>query len=149
MRWPNSVKAGSTWDAPVCQTDLLATFAEMIGASLPDHAGEDSVSFYQAMTGGKQNARAPMVHHASKGRFAVRKGDWKLLMPHSKSKRELYHVVRDKGESNNVLSKHPEVAAELEKDLTRIVQSGRTTKGGNQPNDGPAWWSDLSWIKKK
>lgn len=149
VRWPNAVKAGSQWDAPVCQTDLLATFAEMIGVKIPDHAGEDSFSFYQAMTGGKQKARPAMVHHGSNGRFAVRKGDWKLVMPFKKDKRELYNTVTDKAESNNVLTQHPDVAVDLEKELTRIVENGRTTDGKTQTNDGPAWWSDLSWIKKK
>jgi len=148
VRWPSSVKGGSKWDAPVCQTDLLATFAEMIGDKLPDNAGEDSVSFYQALTSGKQEPRTAMIHHASNGRFAIRKGAWKLVMPQKKLKRELYNVVMDKAESKNVLTDHPEVAAELERELTRIVQSGRTTDGDNQPIEGPAWWSDLSWIKK-
>ena len=81
VRWPDSVKAESQWDGPVCQTDLLATFTDMLGTTLPDNAGEDSVSFYQAMTGGKQEPRPAMVHHASNGRFAVRNGDWNLIMP--------------------------------------------------------------------
>jgi arylsulfatase A len=148
VRWPDAVKAGSKWGSPVCQTDLLATLAEMLGTTLPDNAGEDSLSFYQALTGVKQSPRAPMIHHASNGRFAVRSGDWKLIMPSRKVKRELYHVVMDEAESTNVITKHPEVAARLEEELTQIVQKGRTTNGKTQPNDGPAWWSDLSWIKK-
>ena len=149
VRWPKGVKAGSTWNDPVCQTDLLATFAEMIGADLPDKAGEDSVSFYAALSGEEQEARAAMVHHGSNGRFAVRNGDWKLIMPHKKLRLELYNVATDKSESTNVLAKHPEIAAKLEKELTGIVANGRSTKGKAQPNDGPKWWSDLSWIIEK
>ena len=51
VRWPEVVKPGSVWDGPVCQTDLLATFADILGVKLPDNAGEDSVSFHGALTG--------------------------------------------------------------------------------------------------
>ena len=46
---PAKVKAGGRLNAPVCQTDLLATLAEMLGKSLPNNAGEDSNSFYTEM----------------------------------------------------------------------------------------------------
>ena len=70
-------------------------------------------------------------------------------MPHKKLRLELYNVATDKSESTNVLAKHPEIAAKLEKELTGIVANGRSTKGKAQPNDGPKWWSDLSWIIEK
>ncbi len=38
------VKAGSRTAQTVCLTDLMATCAEIVGADLPDNAGEDSVS---------------------------------------------------------------------------------------------------------
>src|SRR5262249_48888528 len=44
VRWPGKVKAGSTCDQTVCLNDLMATCAEVVGAKLPDDAGEDSVS---------------------------------------------------------------------------------------------------------
>jgi arylsulfatase A len=37
IRWPAQVKAGSKWNRPVCQTDLLATVAEMLGKRLPEN----------------------------------------------------------------------------------------------------------------
>jgi len=35
MRWPNAIKAGTKVDVPVCQTDYLATIADIIGVKLP------------------------------------------------------------------------------------------------------------------
>src|SRR5438270_14048373 len=40
-RWPGKVKPGSTYDGIVCLTDILAMCADMVGAKLPDGAGED------------------------------------------------------------------------------------------------------------
>ncbi|MCY3019831.1 MAG: arylsulfatase, partial [Planctomycetota bacterium] len=41
-RWPGKVKAGSVSDEIICLNDLMATCAALVGAKLPDGAGEDS-----------------------------------------------------------------------------------------------------------
>jgi arylsulfatase A len=146
VRWPAQVKAGSVWGGPVCQTDLLATLAEMLGAKLPADAGEDSVSFHGALTGKTSDpGRLPMIHHASNGRFAIREGNWKLVMEHGRNIRELYDLTADPGEETNVIAQHDDIASRLTGRITAIVQSGRTTPGAQQANDTD-WWSDLAWI---
>jgi len=149
VRWPAKVKAGGVADGPICQTDLLATFAEIVGAKLPDKAGEDSVSFYRVMTGeGAKAERPAVIHHASNGRFAIREGRWKLVMEHAGSKRELYDMKSDPGEQTNVIAGHPDLVSHLTERITEIVQNGRSTPGATQKND-TGWWSDLAWIEGK
>jgi arylsulfatase A len=147
IRWPAKVKAGSTWDEPVCQTDLLATFAEMVGAKLPPDAGEDSDSFYMDLLGRKRGiARLPMIHHASSGRFAIRDGQWKLVMPHARSRVELYDLSTDPSEKKDLAKAHPEIVQRLTASITRVVLLGRSTSGPKQSNDTPLW-ADVGWIK--
>ena len=43
-RWPGRIKAGSVTGEMICFTDMMATFAEIAGATLPDNAGDDSLS---------------------------------------------------------------------------------------------------------
>jgi len=146
VRWPAKVKAGVVVDQPVGQIDLLATFAEIVGAGLPDDAGEDSVSFYPLLTGATQAPeRTAMIHHASNGRFAIREGRWKLIMEHARDERELYDMRADPGEKKNVISQHPDIAARLTERISAIVQHGRTSPGTVQAND-TGWWPDLAWI---
>ena len=148
VRWPAKVKAGSKWDRPVCQTDLLATFAEMLGTKLPDNAGEDSVSFYRALTGQPAPERLAMIHHGVQGRYAVREGKWKLIMEDGRksAKRELYDLKADPGETTNLIAKYPALAKRLAKRITEIVENGRTTPGQSQKNDTPLW-DDLVWMQ--
>jgi arylsulfatase A len=149
IRWPAKVKAGSQWNRPVCQTDLLATFADMTDERLPANAGEDSISFYQVLRGVRENSVAPrvaMVHHGMHGRFALRERDWKLVMEDARrGKRELYDLVKDPGETTNVIAQHPEVAARLVAKLTVIVRNGRSSPGPVQKNDTPPW-KELFWM---
>jgi len=149
IRWPAQVKAGRTWNQPVCQTDILATCAELTNATLPANAGEDSVSFLDVLTEkNQQPERPPMIHHSSQGRYAIRAGKWKLVMESRREKkRELYDLETDPRESRNVLEQHSETASKLAEQITAIVNRGRTTAGPAVENDTP-WWPDLTWIKK-
>jgi arylsulfatase A len=147
IRWPAKVKAGSLWDAPVCQTDLLATFAEMVGAKLPPDAGEDSDSFYPVLIGQKPKAgRVPMIHHASSGRFAIRDGKWKLVMPHARNQAELYDLREDPSEKKDLAKAQPQLVKRLTQHISTIVRNGRSTEGLAQANDTPAW-PDLAWMQ--
>ena len=150
LRWPNQVPAGSVCDHPVCQTDLLATFAEILGAELPHTAGEDSSSLYPLMKdpGALAIQHPPIIHHSNRGRYAIRAGDWKLVMQSKRVKhRELYDLRTDPGESNNVADQHPDLVSRLTKQISEIIRNGRSTPGPPQPND-TGWWDDLVWMKR-
>ena len=147
VRWPDGiVSPGRTYSEPVCQTDLLATLAEIVGTSLPHDAGEDSQSFFPALTKATTVDRVPMIHHSYRGEFAIRDKQWKLVMGSAKKrKQELYDLSNDPGETHNLLETQSERAVALQQKLTRIIRSGRSTQGNPVPNDTP-YWNDLFWM---
>ena len=146
LRWPARIKGGTTCELAICQTDLLATFAQIVGTKLPAEAGEDSFSFWSALVSAESDQqRPPIVHHSSSGRFAIRHGRWKLVMEDRRNQRELYDLFNDPSERNNVIKGNRQVAESLTKKITQIVRDGRSTPGDAQQNDTP-WWSDLSWM---
>lgn len=121
IRWPEKIAAGSSCDSPVCQTDFLATFAAMLDCEIPAKAGEDSFSFYEALSGGAVE-RGPMIHHSASGGFAVRNDAWKLIVNGARgkgpaAKHELYNLEDDPSETKNLASEHPERVSALEVDL--------------------------------
>lgn len=147
-RWPGRIKAGSHSDELICLTDLMATCAEVIGAKLPDRAGEDSVSILPALLGTATSpVRDAVVHHSINGNFAIRQGPWKLELCRgsggwSKTKAadtpgQLYDMSKDVGERVNEYARHPEIAARLTKLLEKYVAEGRSTAGPAQRNDVP------------
>lgn len=138
IRWPDAVKAGTTCDTPVCQTDLLATFAELMDAELPDAAGEDSVSLLPALHGKPLKGR-PLLHHSAQGYFAIRDGQWKLMLPGRNNQPvELYDLSADAGETNNLAKTHPDEVRRLTELATETVRKHSS-----------GWWSQLTWIPKK
>jgi len=151
VRWPAGVKAGSTSDETISLTDLMATCADLSGASMPDDAGEDSVSFAPALKGESiESTRKGIIHHSISGHFAYRQGKWKLLLakgsggwtaPTEKQVEkgapiaQLYDLEADPGETKNLYESHPEVVARLLKQLESDVGRGRSTDGAAAKND--------------
>ena len=149
IRWPARIKPGSRLDSPVCQTDLLATLAEMLGKKLPNSAGEDSNSFYAEMLNPENpEKRPPIIHHSSQGRFAIREGKWKLVMPGTRKsmKAQLYDLEKDPGETNDLAGRHPDTVASMTARITKILVNGRSSPGNPVKNDTPLW-NDLVWMK--
>jgi arylsulfatase A len=152
VRWTGRVAAGAWNDALVCQTDLLATCAELVGDALPPDAGEDSASMLPLLTSrAKPAPRESLISHSIHGAFAVRTRRWKLaLCPGSggwgkptnaqAEKKllpavQLYDMSADPRETRNVAADHPDVVRELTALLQKHVNDGRSTPGPAQRND--------------
>lgn len=153
VRWPAGIKSpGRTWDKPVGQVDLLATFADLIGVTLPDNAGEDSHSFASVLTHPNfEYQRTPLISHGNglEQRYSITEGEWKLILPSKQHPDfELYNLTNDKSESKNLSSEHPNIVKELTDKINQIVIRGRTTKGAPQKND-TGFWKELAWLSKE
>ncbi len=151
VRWPGKVKSGSRSETMICLTDFMATVAEIVGAKIPEAAAEDSFSFLGDLLGRGRSIRTNLVHHSIQGQFAIREGAWKLeLCPGSggwgapkdaaANQRnlppvQLYDLLSDIGETNNLQSTQPEVVKRLTAQLERVVANGRSTRGEPGKND--------------
>ncbi|MEM9158467.1 MAG: sulfatase-like hydrolase/transferase [Verrucomicrobiota bacterium] len=116
MRWPakfnasSNLKRGTSTDLIVDVTDLLPTFCELAGVEIP--AGIDGVSLAPTLTGeGEQRKRDFVIHEAGKFQSII-SGKYKLIR--SEGSLELYDLVADHGESNDISAKHPKMVKELE-----------------------------------
>jgi len=75
--WPAQVSAGVTCDQTVCLSDFMATCAELLGTTLDEQTGEDSVSMLPLLRGNTdQPTRRDTVHHSARGTFALRQDGW-------------------------------------------------------------------------
>ena len=155
VRWPGRVKPETRCDSTICTTDFFATFAELLDQqrNIPVEAAEDSFSFVSCLDGRNAPTRPFTIHHGIGGAFAIRKGDWKLILstsggggwgglPGQQQIRtpskvvQLYNLADDIGETKNLEEAHPEVVRELVDDLATAMRNGRTTPGAKQSNEG-------------
>ena len=122
MRWPakinsaSALKAGSNSDMIVDVTDLLPTFCELTGASIP--LGIDGVSIAPTLRGrGHQRTREFIIHEAGNGQSIIR-GEHKLVRSGKSAGKtftlKLYNLDADHAEENNIAAAHPKLVKELE-----------------------------------
>lgn len=142
VRWPGVVQAGKVNNELVCLVDWYATLAEVHGVKLAHDQAEDSFSFFNLLNGGTVPNRKSLIHHSGNGTFAIRKGDWKLIVGNLGSggfsrpgraapkpggpKGQLYNLADDPKESKNLWQEKPEIVKRLSAELKTIRDAGRS-----------------------
>ncbi|MGJ8650869.1 MAG: sulfatase family protein [Opitutaceae bacterium] len=152
VKWPKVIKPGSVSDELTCQSDLLATCADLVGADLPANAGEDSESILPVFKGEPTDfSRKGIINHSISGHFAYREGKYKLVLAYGSGgwmgpkesqakkaglpKAQLYDLDSDPEEQNNLYESHPELAERLLAQLTEYVYGGSSVAGKASKND--------------
>ncbi|MCL4641763.1 MAG: arylsulfatase [Pseudosphingobacterium sp.] len=116
---------GVTSDALLCQIDLLASVADMLGQAIPKGEAFDSQALWDTFLGKDKEGRSHLIEHA--GSLAVIKGKWKYIEPGNgrayakltdtelgnAPHPQLYDLSKDMGEKNNVADTHPKIVKEL------------------------------------
>lgn len=117
-RWPGVIRAGSTNPYLGAFWDLLPTFSDLGGTSIPK--GIDGLSFVNALTGKKKQKAHDFLYwefHEQGGKQAVRQGKWKGVLLNAIDNQngplELYDLSVDPAETTNLASKYPDKAKEL------------------------------------
>ena len=138
VRWPGVVKAGSVCQQLVMQADTLATLAEILGTTLPENAGEDSLSLMPLLKGEDRAIRTHAINTACAGTPSLREGAWKLVLaadPVMKTPVQLYNLDEDLGETTNLAAMHPDRVKSMQNTMEKIIVNGRSTPGSPQKND--------------
>jgi len=144
VRWPGRVQAGAISHHTICFTDMLATFAAIVGTDLPADAGPDSFNVLPVLLG-KQPAgkpiRGPVVIDSRNGTKTIRSGPWKLITglgsggfsePSSiqptdgGAAGQLYNLAEDLGETNNLYQEKPDIVKRLTAELNAIRASDKS-----------------------
>lgn len=121
VRWPKTVKPGTTCDVPVISTDFYPTPLAACGLESIPGQHKDGTSFLGLLKNpSARHERAPLVWHyphwGNQGGIpssAIRDGDWKLIEFYWKKGIELYNLAKDPGEQHNLATKNPAKVAEL------------------------------------
>ena len=143
VSWPGKIKSNTISTETICHSDLLATCADILKTPIPLKEAEDSYSLLSLLLDGKNNYERPYtIHHSGTGIFAIRQGDWKLIMTGNSggglipSKAELingvpvplqlYNMKNDLQEANNLYLVYPEKVKELKNLLLQAKNSNGT-----------------------
>lgn len=126
-RWPGKIPAGKVdTSSLISAVDLLPTFCELAGASLPDDYHPDGVSQVDALQGDGQPTRSKPLFWKMQARWPIQNSrpyhwvsyaivheNWKLLTNHDSSYAELYNLGADPLEQIDLSTQEPDVVEQL------------------------------------
>lgn len=139
IKAPGKVPAGTTCDLVCAGIDIMPTIVKLAGGSVPTDRVIDGIDISNVFHGTQKTLDRPFFFYQHQALRAVRQGDWKLHLPHTKLDRTkegktwqqhvpkkdrpyikeltLYNLKDDIGETTNVAKDHPEVVEKLMKQL--------------------------------
>jgi arylsulfatase A-like enzyme len=114
--WPGQLPEGAVYDYPLSTLDLLPTFVKAGGGD-PTAIGQlDGIDALPYLRGDEKDRPHQILYWKMETRAAVRDGDWKLLR-YPDRPAELFNIVNDPGEQNNLAAEHRELVRALYKKL--------------------------------
>lgn len=162
LSWPGRFAGRANCDALVCLSDFFRSFAQLTDQTLPDNAGEDSVSLLPLLDGSVQAVRDSIIHSSADGSFSIREKNWKLeLCPGGGGMEripvdpdawpcQLYDLQSDIAEQNNLAPQMTARTVKMTTDLIAAIENGRTTPGARQANTPSARpWHQYEALKKE
>ncbi len=106
--WPGKLPRGSVYDKSLSTLDLLPTFFAAGGGDPSSIEGLDGVDMVPYLQGTIKERPHQALHWKMETRGAIREGDWKMLRFPDRPA-ELYNIVDDPAEQNNLAAAHPEM----------------------------------------
>ena len=135
VKWPGKLRPGSK----ALQTNSLANFYATVADLLntPSKALDSHSLFDEWTSKDNRTTLKPIVHHSSRGHFALRYGDWKMIekrgsggfsppvslsTPLGEIQERLYNLIEDPSESTDLSQKHPDILQQMKQKLDSIRQ---------------------------
>ncbi len=137
VKWPGSVKSGTTTSVPACSIDFFPTL--LSACAVTSEAKTDGINLVSVLKGGKMEREAIYWHYphyanqGSKPGGAIRAGNFKLIEFYENDRRELFDVVADVGEGRNLAAEKPDMVKKLADQLA----AWRTSVGAKMPTPNP------------
>jgi arylsulfatase A-like enzyme len=129
-RWPEHFAPGTVNDQLISTTDMMATFADLLGYELKEDEGEDSISVLESLINPSVEPVRPGLiahtgwHVCDQGDFSLQDGDLKLIEINPNPDKnireqsyELYNLQDDPCETQNLARDQP---AELQRMITLL-----------------------------
>jgi arylsulfatase A-like enzyme len=126
IRMPAQIEAGSICDMPVSGIDFYPTFLDLAKLQIPSEQITDGKSILPLLRGKECEEHAERdlfwhyPHYGNQGgdpSSIIRNGDWKLIHYYEDNRDELYNLVSDPGEKNDVVKMSKVIATELRQRL--------------------------------
>ena len=127
MKWKGKVPAGSRYEYPVSSADIFATSVAAAGAEMPSDRTYDGVDLLPYVKGENAERPHPQLFWRADHIWAIRDGDYKLILSARDGWAEVYDLIEDKSEKINLKDHMPELYEKLREEHERWQEEELTT----------------------
>lgn len=114
LRWKGHLPAGAQYAQPVVSMDIFQTTAEVAGVALPQDRKYDGRNLLPYLAGDSAGVPHEALFWRSNYTWAVRQGQWKLIVDGLGGQKVLYNLALDKVERHNLYAAAPDIVRMLE-----------------------------------
>ncbi len=112
IHYPKKISPQTVVHEPVMLFDVFATILDLLNIPLPDDRKMDGKSLWPLLESKNTIHHAYLYWHSGYN-FAIRSGNWKLLVNQKDKTMELYYLLNDQGEKNTMHETQSKLAYEL------------------------------------
>ncbi len=113
MKWKGKIPAGTRYEQPVSSTDIYVTSVINAGGALPTDREYDGVDLIPFVNDLELKGPHEQLYWRADHIWAMRDGDYKLILSTKDGWAELYNLKEDKSEAFNLKEKMPELYDKL------------------------------------
>ena len=143
IRWPKGQGKGAISNALVSQVDFLSSFAALVGIEKVNNDVIDSQTRLNVFLGDDKIGRTSIVQESFMGPVSFLEKNWKYIEPLNgpklvpwgpiietgfQKKPQLYNIVNDPNEQENLALKYPEKVKDLREKLINLKKDGFTNQ---------------------
>ena len=164
-RWPGKIPSGTVCDELATTMDLLPTFCQLSGATLPEKKidGHDLSPLLLGKAGARSGTDT-LYYYRRRQLQAIRHGDWKYHLPLEKTfprwmstehvgkgrPGKLVNLASDLQEKSDLSAKHPEVVRSMETLAAKIrAELGDEATAGSEQRAAKTLTSSTPMILKQ
>ena len=127
--WPSGIEGGQKTEFPAFTSDYLPTVIELLKIEYPDERPVDGISLLKVLSGEITERLKPMGFQF-RGKMSWVTQEHKLISTDEGKTFELYNLLTDKSETENIINENPELAAKLKGELLTWVESCKRSDEG-------------------
>ena len=130
LEWPAKIKKNRTTNLPCCTIDYFPTVMDVLGLEMKGQPKPiDGVSLL-GLIKGEMKKRARPIGFQSKQQLALNDNRYKIYSGDSGKSFELYDLIDDPAETNDIAAEKPEILKKMKQTLLKWQQSCKDSNEG-------------------